>query len=408
MNQLRKFLVSIDSKGKLRQVELEAHWDDEQHGFIINRITGMFGGKLTEQPAILVDKGKAKRTVSEQAALQFNSKLKEYKDKGYKEIPKDPDTYSESELFEIVGEVATNQSGVLKPMLAKQADKVTNQKIYDKTWYASRKIDGVRMLLYKNEKGEIHTASRGGEHYDYSTTHITEHPLIIALFNKYPQLILDGELYKHGKSLQQISGAARMEKNAYDMDWLQYYVYDIVEPTLEFKDRLKWLEVIQKELNLGEFDPDKEYAEGELQVQMVPQQPVKGWDNIKALHDKFVSEGWEGCVIRDPDKVYRPNGRTNDMIKIKEYLTSEFLVTGYEFGLRGVEDMVFILQTEDGIKFKGKPFGDLSQKQWYIDNFEKECLGKYAMVKYFCLSDAGTPLQPSVISIRIKQDMPLK
>ena len=121
-------------------------------------------------------------------------------------------------------------------MLAKQADKVTNQKIYDKTWYASRKIDGVRMLLYKNEKGEIHTASRGGEHYDYSTTHITEHPLIIALFNKYPQLILDGELYKHGKSLQQISGAARMEKNAYDMDWLQYYVYDIVEPTLEFKD----------------------------------------------------------------------------------------------------------------------------------------------------------------------------
>ena len=141
---------------------------------------------------------------------------------------------------------------------------------------------------------------------------------------------------------------------------------------------------------------------------MVPQQPVKGWDNIKALHDKFVSEGWEGCVIRDPDKVYRPNGRTNDMIKIKEYLTSEFLVTGYEFGLRGVEDMVFILQTEDGIQFKGKPFGDLSQKQWYIDNFEKECLGKYAMVKYFCLSDAGTPLQPSVISIRIKQDMPLK
>lgn len=407
MNQLRKFLVSIDSKGKLRQVELEAHWDDEQHGFVINRITGMFGGKLTEQPVILVDKGKAKRTVSEQAALQFNSKLKEYKDKGYKEIPKDPDTYSESELFEIVGEVATNQSGVLKPMLAKQADKVTNQKIYDKTWYASRKIDGVRCLMYMKD-GKVHTASRGGEHYDYSTCHITEHPLMIKLFEKYPQLILDGELYKHGKSLQQISGAARMEKNAYDMDWLQYYVYDIVEPTLEFKDRLKWLEVIQKELNLGEFDPDKEYAEGELQVQMVPQQPVKGWDNIKALHDKFVSEGWEGCVIRDPDKVYRPNGRTNDMIKIKEYLTSEFLVTGYEFGLRGVEDMVFILQTEDGVQFKGKPFGDLSQKQWYIDNFEKECLGKYAMVKYFCLSDAGTPLQPSVISIRIKQDMPLR
>ena len=65
----------------------------------------------------------------------------------YKEIPNDPDTYTESELREIVGSVATNQAGVLKPMLAKQADKVTNQKIYDKPWWASRKIDGRPKIL---------------------------------------------------------------------------------------------------------------------------------------------------------------------------------------------------------------------------------------------------------------------
>jgi ATP-dependent DNA ligase len=254
------------------------------------------------------------------------------------------------------------------------------------------------MLLYKNEKGEIHTASRGGEHYDYSTRHITEHPLMIKLFEKYPQLILDGELYKHGKSLQQISGAARMEKNAYDMDWLQYYVYDIVEPTLEFKDRLKWLEVIQKELNLGEFNPDKEYVEGELQVQMVPQQPIKGWDNIKALHDKFVSEGWEGCVIRDPDKVYRPNGRTNDMIKIKCYQDAEFVITGLSEGLRE-EDMCFTLVTEDGISFKAKPMGSRDIKRQYRENLDK-LIGKKATVKFFYLSDDGTPLQPVLKAIR--------
>ena len=399
MNQLKKFLISIDSKGKLRQVEVEAHWDDEEHAFAINRTTGLFGGKLTEQPVILVSKGKAGRTVSEQAALQFNSKVKEYLDKGYKSIPKDPDTYSEQELYGIVGQVATNQDGVLKPMLAKQEDKVTNKKIFDKTWYCSRKIDGVRCLIYKKNDGKVHTASRGGQHYDYSTTHITEHPAIIALFNKYPQLILDGELYFHGKSLQQISGAARLEKNAYDCDWLQYYVYDIVEPTLTFKERLQWLEIIKKELNLG-FEPERKFKEGELQVQMVPQEPVKGWDAIEAKHNQFVSEGWEGCVVRDPDKTYRPNGRTNDMIKVKKYRDDTFLVVGKEPGLRGAEDMVFIMQMEDGRTFKAKPFGDREQKQEYWDNFEEKYKGHIGECKFFYYSEDGIPLQPSFKAFR--------
>ena len=399
MSQLSKFLVSIDSKGKLRQIEVEAHWDNDEHAFAINRMTGCFGGKLTEQPVILVSKGKAGRTVSEQAALQFNHIIKEYKDKGYKEIPKNPDNYSESELFDIVGQVPTNQDGVLKPMLAKQEDKVTNRKIFEKTWYVSRKIDGVRMLLYKSNSGKIRTASRGGQTYDYSTLHITEHPLIIALFNKYPQLILDGELYFHGKSLQSISGAARLEKNAVDCDWLQYYIYDIVETTLTFKERLKWLDIIKKELNAG-FDPEKEFKEGELQVQIVPHEPIKGWKAIEEKHNQFVSEGWEGCVIRDPDKVYRPNGRTNDMIKVKKYRDDCFLVVDKEAGLRGSEDMVFIMQMEDGRTFKAKPFGDREQKEEYWNNFEEKYKGHIGECKFFYYSEDGIPLQPSFKAFR--------
>lgn len=399
MNQIKKHLVAIDSKGKLRQVEVEAHWDEEEHAVVINRTTGLFGGKLTEQPVILVSKGKAGRTVSEQAALQFNSKVKEYLDKGYKQLPKSIDEYSETELYGIVGAVATNQAGVLKPMLAKQADKVTNQKIFDKVWYASRKIDGVRMLLYKGEDDKVHTASRGGQHYDYSTTHITEHPAVIALFEKYPQLITDGELYKPGKSLQSISGAARMEKNAYDCDWLQYYIYDIVEPTLTFKERMKWLDTIKQELNVG-FDPDKEFEKGELQIQMVPHIQVKGWNNMIKLHNDYVEEGWEGVVIRDPEKIYRPNGRTNDMIKIKVYRDDCFLVVGKEGGLRGAEDMVFIMQLEDGRTFKAKPFGDKEQKQEYWDNFEEKYQGHIGECKFFYYSEDGIPLQPSFKAFR--------
>lgn len=392
------YLISKDSKGKIRIVYLycSESWDNELDGYVITRTTGMLGGKLTSQPNIVISHGKAKRTCKEQLELQYNSEKKKYLDKGYKECPVDPTTLAEEALDKILGELITNQYGVVKPMLAKQADKVTSQKIYDKIWYASRKIDGTRCLMYFKD-GKIHTASRGGEHYDYSTTHITEHPLMVALFNKYPQLILDGELYKHGKSLQQISGAARMEKNAYDMDWLQYYIYDIVDTNLIFEDRLKWLDIVKQELHIG-FEPEKDFNEGELQAQMVPQQQVQGWDNIKLLHDQFVEEGWEGCVIRDPNKVYRPNGRTNDMIKIKCYQDAEFTITGLSEGLRE-EDMCFTLITDDGTEFKAKPMGSRDIKQQYRENLGK-LIGKKATVKFFYLSDNGTPLQPVLKAIR--------
>ena len=42
---------------------------------------------------------------------------------------------------------------------------------------------------------------------------------------------------------------------------------------------------------------------------MVPQEKVVGWANIQKLHDKYVGEGFEGIVIRDPSKVYNFGGR---------------------------------------------------------------------------------------------------
>lgn len=40
------------------------------------RKTSQYGGKITDQPLIEINKGKAKRTVTEQATLEYNSNLK--------------------------------------------------------------------------------------------------------------------------------------------------------------------------------------------------------------------------------------------------------------------------------------------------------------------------------------------
>ena len=156
---------------------------------------------------------------------------------------------------------------------------------------------------------------------------------------------------------------------------------------------------IQDQLNLT-FEPEREFEDGELRIQFVPQIPITGYDNMLKLHNDYVAEGWEGLVVRDPDKVYRPNGRTNDMIKIKVYKDDCFTVVGIEAGLRGSEDMVFIMEMKDGRTFKAKPFGDRAQKEEYWENFEDKYKGHIGECKFFYYSDDGIPLQPAFKAFR--------
>lgn len=410
MNADFKTLISKDSKGKIRVVEISYEGNETTRIYTIYRYTGQFEGKMTKQPEIIVDKGKSTRNIHEQVELQFNALVKGYKDKGYIELENEIDNYNSEELYQLLGKSPTGSNGVVKPMLAKQADKVTNTKIFDKEWLASRKIDGLRCIIYLGDDGKLHTSSRGATNYDSAMFEILTHPALIKLFKNNKGLMLDGECYHHGYTLQQINSIARTQKVAKDLEVLQFYWYDIVDLNNPFKSRLAKMKSIAEELKgygseIG-WKPDRIFKENELRIQFVPQVEVNGWDNMMKLHNEYVSEGWEGLVIRDPKRPYKPNGRTNDMIKIKQYQSEEFLIVGYELGLRGSEDMVFVLETSDGIKFKAKPHGDREQKQWYIDNFEQECLNRYAITKFFYLSDDRVPLQPSVAAIRLIEDMP--
>lgn len=398
-----KYLLGRASTGKFRFaiVECDEEWHDEVAGYIIQRSYGQVRGKTTLSPQIIVDRTKQKRNWKEQYTLQFNSEVKKYLDKGYKEVDKHPNEYTDDELLTIFGDVKTNQYGVIKPQLAKQADKVTNKKIFDKEWLASRKINGVRALFYWDGK-EVHVASRGGEMYDYSTIHLRKHPTLIDIFTKYPTLILDCELYKFGKSLQQCSGAARLEKNAYECDWLEMYCYDCAftdNMSMLAKDRIQFIQDLAAKYHFT-FEPNKIWNKGDLQIQIVPHVKVSGWDNMQKLHDQYVTNGWEGLVIRNPERPYKPAGRTNDMIKIKHYLDETFKVIGYELGLRGSEDMTFICEMQDGRTFKASPIGSREIKAEYIENFETKYKNKLGDCKYFEYSDDGIPCQPHFICFR--------
>ena len=121
--------------------------------------------------------------------------------------------------------------------------------------------------------------------------------------------------------------------------------------------------------------------------------------------------GFEGLVMRSPTKEYGIGKRSSVyMIKLKNYRDMEVPVRGYELGLRGIEDMVFICEATNGKSFKAKPWGNLQVKKDYVENFESYYKDKLVKIKFFYFSDndnqdTGVPLQPSAIAFRDLTDL---
>lgn len=397
---MKTILVTRDSNNKIRVLILTL--TEVGTNFEITRESGLYKGKMVKQPTITITTGKVKRTVKEQAELQYNALVKKAKDKSYKDL-KDfgLDDFPEN-LDDLLLKVNKGQNGAVKPMLAKLIESVPESTLSKfSTFFISRKIDGLRTLIFYKDGG-LHTASRGGGgNYDYAFSHILKNKRLLNYFKDHPDLVLDGEGFRFGETLQRISGCARLESGILPFK-IQYYIYDIVDLEKSFRTRYQMIQQLKQDLNLG-FDPNKVFTDNELMIQILPQEEIKNdKDTIWKLHDQYVSEGWEGAVLRDPDGLYKPNSRS--MIKCKSRKDAEFLTVGYELGLRGIEDLVFKMKTDDGKDFLAKPVGSREIKDHLFADMNN-IIGKKATCTYFYLSDDGIPLQPVWKSVRLDNDI---
>lgn len=386
-----EILVTMNAKNRVQTIKLQLDQNPISKIFSISRITSQYGGKETEQPVIQISKGKVKRTPAEQAALQYNSYLQNYMDKGYVKLSGLTKTaykdLSEEDIIKLLGGgFVSDQSGIPKPMLAKLAEQCSPD-IWNKELYCSTKLDGVRcMMYYKN--GMVQTASRGGKGYNAATKHLREDPTLLAIFKQFPDLILDGELYKHDVNwpLQRISGVARLQEWTEECGNLEYWIYDYVsnEP---FKDRYETLMTLQKM-----FPADSK-------IKVINHVKLTGYLNIKKEHDKYVQMGFEGLCARTGDKEYGVNKRSAFyLIKLKERKDGEFKITGVKEGLRP-EDMCFTLVTKEGKEFSAKPIGSVEARLEYLAN-KDNFIGKMATCTYFAISSDGVPTQPVFQHVR--------
>lgn len=378
---MKTILVSKDSKGKFREIEFNLIKIDSSEAtyYVITRKSGLVEGKLIEQPDIEIRVGKVKRTVEEQALLQFNSLIKHQLDKGYKDFSTINAELTQESLAKVFTSNATDQNGISKPMLCKVYDK-NDSKNLNKCWYISRKHDGVRCFLYYKD-GQVKTSSRGGQDYNTASLNIIKDKFIVKYFEEHPNTILDGELYRHGWTLSKISGLCRLENNVPDHEELKFYCYDIADENLIFSDRLKELTNIANDIAINNI---------ETKLTIVEHILIKNMDEIFEYHDKFIEEGYEGAVIRDANEKYKFGARDRRMQKIKLFTDDEFEIVDLVEGLRE-EDMCFLMRTKDGNEFKAKPIGSRELKQQYRSS-AKNLIGKFGTVKYFGYTSTDNPV----------------
>lgn len=392
MTKLSNILATRDNKGKIRiaSISMDRIETDAGDLYVIHRSTGLNGGKQVQGPDIEIFKGKAKRTLEEQATLQYNALVKEYKDKGYKKVD-----VSKS-LEEQVPATKQDANNAVKPMLCKAID-FEDKKLLGVQWLASRKHDGVKALFFLRD-GKVVTSSRGGQDYDIPATYLREDPTIKRLLQENPGMILDGEIYRHGWPLEKISGLCRQITLSEEHKELKFHCYDIVDETMTFKDRYatqqKW-----------EIPADSRL----VVVEQIPIGPFTDIPTFKKkvmeLHDKFIGEGYEGAVIKDSSATYKCGARDRRSQKIKLFKDAEYKITGLSEGLRE-EDMSFELITAEGYPFKAKPEGSRELKHWYHEHID-EMIGHWGTVRYFHMSNTEHPVPnlPVFVNWRLEKDM---
>lgn len=386
-------LYTLDKKGDLRVFKIEIAEDEtaDEEQYIIVSATGKLGGNLTENNTV-VRKGKQGRSVYGQAEMQATSEWSTKRDEGYKSMndlllkaaSEDLDISSDQtveQVFKIL-DITYNTSANWKvlPMLAEKYG--PNKKKVKYPALVQPKLNGVRATIeYDKDLQEVFIGSRGGQ--SYNVPHLKD--LLRPLFLVNQKLVLDGELYVHGKSLQEVSGAVRRKDNV--PDWIEYHIYDIVDPKNPQYSR------INKLRNIIELSyPGNPY------IHFVETYEVNSEAEIKSYHDTFVEAGYEGAMVRDYNGKYEIGFRSNSLLKVKEFLDEEFEIIGGEVseGKSIGESFVFVLKNNlDDQTFKARPTGTELEKMEFYTNIESY-VGKKATLRFQERTQGGLPHQGHV------------
>jgi len=351
LNHFSKKIYKKDSKGKIRVLHVYTE------GSILIQESGLVEGSLVKHVSTCTPKniGKTNETTDiQQAVLEATSKVESKMSEGY---------------FETIVQAKNNE--VILPMLAKDYKKEIKGHIIEYPLYVQPKLDGMR-ALYKRSVGFI---SRKGNEI-LTMGHIEKN---IPDLNFY----LDGELYAHGETFQE--NMRRIKKNrGEETEKVKYHVYDIVSD-LPFIERFKLIKELVKQF------PDA--------IKAVPTFQVGSLESLKKLHAQFISEGYEGTIIRHGNAGYGINKRDGQLLKYKDFIDEACEVVDVIPSKKDPLQGVVHCKNDKGVFGCGMKFSH-KEREDILANKDKY-IGQTAEIRFFEYSENGIPRFPVCHGFRL-------
>ena len=247
--------------------------------------------------------------------------------------------------------------------------------------YIQPKLDGVRCLFTKDG-----AYSRAGNKF-MNLAHIEL--ALIPFFQQQPDVVLDGELYNHElrNDFEKIISLVRKQKPTADdrleaQKLVQFHCYDYFDGVIYDSYKTRMQQLVTSDI----YD---------AQIKYVPAKLVDSYNYARDIHATFLSEGYEGSIIR-LDGLYK-HGRSYDLMKFKDFSDAEATIIGYEEGKGKRTNTVgkFLMIDDEGVEFgcppgKGYNYNDLSNMLLNISDY----IGQRATFTYFQRTKAGSYRHP--------------
>jgi len=251
----------------------------------------------------------------------------------------------------------------------------------NETWYASRKLDGVRCVIIVDENGKANAYSRQGKQFETLGK-------VLKDFEEFGQkgFAFDGELCLIDKDgNENFQGVMKqIRKKDHTIPNPKYKIFDFIplddfnkkESSFPLSDRLEALQ-------------EMKYFFTATCLSVLPQVVVKDDNHFAELNAEAVQKGYEGLMLRK-DVGYQGK-RTKNLLKVKSFFDEEFKVLGLDFKehriIREGKEVVRPMLAQVFIEHKGYKVSvgsGFSQEQriYYYENPDK-LVGKTITVQYF-------------------------